>query len=380
MRSFVRISLLLFCCVFSWMVQATQYPLTITDMAGRKVTIQSEPKHIVLQDGRDVLMLALLDRENPFKRIVAWNNNIERNDQGLWKQLIKQWPQASHILDMKFGDSGQLNLEEVMTKQPNLLIAELRAKPALEQGGVIKMLAKLDIPVVFVDTSEHSIKDAPRSVELLGKIFNQESRGQAYFNFYEKHLKRVRSGIQRGLNEGYKRPTVFIEAHAGVKGPHDCCFTHNHFGWANLVEAAGGDNLGSRLLKGPTGVIAMEKVLEMQPDVYVMTGSQWKGRSKSIALPFGYDASTSEINRSFARLLARPGFKELKAYRDHHIYGLYHQFYNHPYNIVAVEDLAKDFYPDQFKSLHPTATYQQILRQFTGIHTGNITLFAHAKE
>lgn len=54
------------------LAQATQYPLTVTDFSGRKVTLDHEPQRVILQDGRDIMTLALLDRDNPFKRLVAW--------------------------------------------------------------------------------------------------------------------------------------------------------------------------------------------------------------------------------------------------------------------------------------------------------------------
>ena len=44
---------------------ATQYPLTVTDLDGRQVTLAKEPQRIILQDGRDIMTLALLDRNNP---------------------------------------------------------------------------------------------------------------------------------------------------------------------------------------------------------------------------------------------------------------------------------------------------------------------------
>ncbi|WP_205885535.1 hypothetical protein [Pseudomonas sp. B14(2022)] len=43
---------------------ATTYPMTITDVANRQVEIAHEPKRIVLQDGRDLFTLALLDRQD----------------------------------------------------------------------------------------------------------------------------------------------------------------------------------------------------------------------------------------------------------------------------------------------------------------------------
>lgn len=378
MRHLTKLLLLICGCLISWASFASTYPLTVTDMAGRKVTIQSEPQRVVLQDGRDLMMLALLDRQNPFKRVVAWNNLIKRHDRGTWKPLVKQWPAGNKILDMNFGDSGNLNIEEVITHRPQLLIAELRAKPALEQSGVIKKLAKVNVPVVFVDTGVHPVINAPKSVALLGKILNKQANAKAYVDFYESHLAKVKQLAQQAIKDnGGKRTSVFLEAHAGAKGANDCCFTHNHFGWGPQISAAGGENVGGELLKGPTGVVSMEKVLQMQPDVYVMSGADFG--PNSLALPLGGVVSAKRVHKAFDRLLSRPGFKQLKAYKNHRIYGIYHQFYNHAYNIVSIEGLAKDFYPKAFKGMDPTQTYHTILNRFTDIKIGNVTLFAHAQ-
>ncbi|RXY63411.1 ABC transporter substrate-binding protein, partial [Klebsiella pneumoniae] len=44
----------------------TPYTLTVTDLDGRQVSIAKEPKSIILKDGRDIMTLALLVRDNPF--------------------------------------------------------------------------------------------------------------------------------------------------------------------------------------------------------------------------------------------------------------------------------------------------------------------------
>lgn len=95
---------------------ATQYPLTVTDMAGNTVTLQQEPKHLVLQDGRDIMALALLDRDDPFQRLVAWNNLPKKQDTATWNLLKGKWPDAENILDMGFGDKGDIELESVLVK------------------------------------------------------------------------------------------------------------------------------------------------------------------------------------------------------------------------------------------------------------------------
>lgn len=378
MRRLAKLFCLVACAVAPMWANATEYPLTVTDMAGRQVTIPSEPKHVVIQDGRDVMALAVLDRENPFKRVIAWNNLLKRSDMGTWDQLAKQWPESRKILDMKFSDGGDVNIETVLSKQPDLVIAQLRAKPAFEQDGVLRRMKQVNVPVLFVDTGVHPVKNAAASVALLGKVLNKEDNAKEYDAFYQQHLAKVQSIVKKAQAEGAKAPTVFFEAHAGARGANDCCFTHSTFGWGGLVKAAGGDNLGLQLLNGPTGVIAMEKVLALQPDIYMMSGAQWSS-SKSLGIPFGYKATEEQIQTAFSELLARPGFDQLKAVKNHRVYGVYHQFYNHPYNIIGIEILTKIFYPQAAADLDPVADYNALLSNFTQIDGKGFALFAQAK-
>ena len=50
------------------------------------------------------------------------------------------------------------------------MIAQLRAKPALEESGVISKLSALNIPVLFVDYEINPGKDTAPSIDLLGKF------------------------------------------------------------------------------------------------------------------------------------------------------------------------------------------------------------------
>lgn len=89
---------------------AAQYPLTVTDLDGRAITLQHEPQRIILQDGRDIMAMALLDRDNPFKRVVAWNNLARKQDINTWKMLQEKWPQSAQILDMALAIRATLTL------------------------------------------------------------------------------------------------------------------------------------------------------------------------------------------------------------------------------------------------------------------------------
>lgn len=370
-----RITLLALACAcgLSAQAMATTYPLTLTDTAGQTVTIKQEPKRIVVQDGRDILTLALLDRADPFTRLVAWNNLLKKSDGETWKILQSKWPEANNIIDMGFSDKGEINLESVIAKHPDLMVAQLRSKPSLSQTGVLDKLQALNIPVLFIDTMLKPVENTPKSISLLGETLNRESEAKQYTDFYQQRYQ----SILDKTKTVEPKPLVFIEAKAGLNGLESCCFTHAHVGWGGMIEAIGARNVGSALLPGATGDVSLEKVISMKPDAYIVSGSQWASKTNA-AVPFGYGVTQQQVDDAFNRMKQRPGFAQVSAVKDGRFYGIYHNFYNHPYNIVGLEYLAKFIYPNQFKDLDPAKTYSEILSRFTEIPEGKGILGAQA--
>lgn len=311
---------------------ATQYPLTVTDLDGRQVTLAKEPQRIILQDGRDIMTLALLDRDNPFKRLVAWNNLAKKQDVATWQMLKTTWPQSATILDMGFSDKGNVDLESVIARQPDLMIAQLRARPALMESGVIDKLSALHVPVLFVDYEIAPAKDTAPSIDLLGKVLNRESQAKAFTDYYRQQLQTIRQKTAAIT----PKANVFVEALAGNSDA--CCFTHGHSGWGGLVEAVGANNIGSQLLPGASGFVSLEKIISMKPDAWIMTGSK---RGNSQVLPLGYAVKPEAVKAQAQTLLARPGVSQIPAVQEKRAYGVYHHFYNHPWNIVGMKTWRK---------------------------------------
>jgi len=266
---------------------------------------------------------------------------------------------------MGFNDQGQVNLESVLAKQPDLMIAQLRAKPALTQSGVLATLKNLHIPVLFLDDELHPKENTLKSVKVLGTVLNREAEAKDYADFYQQRWQM----LQQKIAQVQHKPTVFIEPIAG--NSDNCCFTHGHNGWGALVEAVGGKNIGSALLPGSSGFVSLEKIIAMKPDVYIMTGSK---RPNSNVLPFGYGASQTDVTATFNRLQSRTGLEQIEPVKQKRVYGVYHHFYNHPYNIIGMEILAKDLYPEVFRDLDPTADYHHIVTHFTGLPDAPVIL------
>ncbi|MHA0960003.1 ABC transporter substrate-binding protein [Enterobacter cancerogenus] len=354
----------------SFIAQAQSWPVTVKDLDNRTVTIEHKPQRIILQDGRDIFTLALLERDNPFASVVAWNNLPKKQDTETWNVLKRKWPEAEKILDMKFSDQGNVDLETMISRQPDLMIAQLRAKPSLVQTGVLEKLDALHIPVIFVDYELHPVENTLPSIALLGNVLGQTARAQAYIDFYQQRL----DTLHQRLAGIAKKPLVFIEPIAGVGGlDNGCCFTHARNGWGGLVEAAGGINIGSQLLPGATGNISVEKIISMNPDYYLMTGSKRPGKGTAV-IPFGYNVPAGDVTAAFTALLSRQGVSSIPAVAEGHTGALYHHFYNNPYNIIAIEALSKIFYPTQFKDVDPLADYHTIITRFTHIPDDNIIL------
>lgn len=345
--------------LFSAAGWAADYPRTLVDLAGRSVTLAKPPQRIVLQDSNDLLTLALLERDDPLARVVAWDNNLASSDPGLWQLVAGRWPQARQVREIEFAESGQLDIESLLRTRPDLIVARLGARPMIEGTVLQSVLSRLGIALIYVDNEIDPLVNVPRSVELLGRALAREAQATAYLTAYRQSLTRLRERIR-----GLPPPKVFIEARAGQAGSGACCHTQGHSGWGLLTENMGAVNLGSHYARGDSSDVALESLILSKPDVYLMTGTQRVRRGVS-AIPFGYGADAGEVRDAMAGLLARPGFASIAQGPDNCVVGLNHQFYNSVFNVAGAQYLAKAFWPQAFADLDPDAEYRRMIATFT---------------
>jgi iron complex transport system substrate-binding protein len=352
-------SLLLVWLLFASAAGAADYPRTVVDLAGRSVILAKAPQRIVLQDSNDLLTLALLERDDPLRAIVAWDNNLASSDPGLWRLVAQRWPQARTVREIEFAESGQLDIESLLRTRPDLIVARLGAKAMIEGTVLESVLQRLGIPLIYVDNEIDPLINVARSVELLGRVLGRETEALAYLDAYHASLAHLRERI-----EGLPSPKVFIEARAGQAGGGACCHTQGPSGWGLLVENMGAVNQGSHYVRGDSSDVALESLILSKPDVYLMTGTQRVRRGVS-AIPFGYGADAGQVRDAMALLLARPGFASIAQSPDSCVVGLNHQFYNSVFNVAGAYYLAKAFWPQAFADLDPDAEYRRMIATFT---------------
>ena len=50
----------------------------VTDIVGRKIAFDAQPKNIVLSESRHVYSLAFLNKANPVDKVVAWGEDLQK--------------------------------------------------------------------------------------------------------------------------------------------------------------------------------------------------------------------------------------------------------------------------------------------------------------
>lgn len=351
---------------------ADPFPVTVTDIAGRTVTFRKAPERVILGTGRTIFALDILFDDNPFERVIAWRQDLIRNDDDSYRVYLEHFPEIGQLPEVGLVNRGEFDVEHAIGLDGDLLLLDLDHHPFARDSGMLETLKSAGTETVFIDFKNDPIANTPRSLALLGEIFDRRAPAAEFNAFYEKHLAKIR-GVTSTLK---RRRSVFIERAAGIRGLDECCRTWGNSNLGQIADVAGLENIGSRLLPGASGVVSMEKVLIENPDLYVVSAANWGAhRPDAKNVPLGYTISEADAQRAFPGLLSRPGFDVLDATRNHQIYALFHQFYNAPFNIVAALYLAKWGYPEHYSEMDPAQEFAYLHARFlTADFTGTFGL------
>ncbi|EFE98218.1 periplasmic binding protein [Serratia odorifera DSM 4582] len=358
MRKFPALLVLsLFFVVFS--LQAK----TVTDMLGRTVTVPDNPQRIVLGESRMLYTLALLEPGNPAQRIVGWPQDLARYDAQSWQIYSQAFPQIKTIPVIGAGNFRQINAENLIPLRPDLVILARYAREDGDRQSLVNALSKAGIPVIYIDLRIDLLHNTVPSVRLLGEVLNRQRRAADFIAFYQQHMAVVRDRL--AAYSGTK-PKVMLHLHLGRR--ETCCTTAAHGNLGDLVTFAGGDNIANASIKGVYGELNPETALTANPDVYIATGMAGAQGKRYSDLLLGPQMTQRQADDSFRRLIdQQPLLAQLGAVKNLHAWSLWHNFYLSPYHVVAVEMLAKAFYPDLFADINPQQTFQQLYQQFLPI-------------
>ncbi|WP_372003717.1 ABC transporter substrate-binding protein [Tistrella mobilis] len=343
--------------VFATAGMAVADPITVTDVAGREVTIPAPAKRLLLGEGRDLVTLSVV-HPDPVSVLAGWLGDLRLLDTDTYEKFRTAYPAIERVPLVGSTNEESFSIEKALSVAPDLAVLGFAGHgPSPRSKEVIDRLTEAGIPIVFIDFRGKPLENTIPSLEILGKVLGQEERVARYVDYYRERLELVKSRVAASTAP---RPKVLVDMRPTMDG--GCCGSPGKGNLGEFVDLAGGHNIGADVLPAPLGPLDPEYVLTQDPSVYIATGTAGGAETGGIQMGAGIDpAATRE---SLGRLANRPVVGELSAVRDGRVYALWHSFYNSPLNIVAVEAIAKWVRPDLFADLDPDAVLADINGKF----------------
>lgn len=358
-----------FVAVLSLLSPAAAETTTVTDVTGREVEVNLPVEKVILGEGRQIYLVAALDSDDPFRRVVGWREDFSQADPDNYAIYLEKFPQMAEIPTFGGFKDGTFDVEQAVALAPDVVIMNLESKRATEDAKYVEKLAAVDIPLVYVDFREHPLVNTDPSMRLFGKLFGKEERAENFIAWRNAQIERVTDVIAEAHPE---RPAVFIDRAGGYSD--DCCMSFGDGNFGKFVELAGGENIAKGIIPGTFGTLNPEQIIASNPEHVIVTGGYWEAYvpgGKWVGVGPGRDSE--EALRKLNALTGRAAMKGIEAVEANQVHAIWHQFYNSPYQFVAIQQMAKWMHPQLFTDLDPEATFRELHDRFLPVdyHPGH---------
>jgi iron complex transport system substrate-binding protein len=268
------------------------FPATVTDDAGREVTLEARPERIVSLAPANTEILAELGLVGSLVGVTELDD---------YPSEVAEIP--------KVGDFVTPNLEAIAAAEPDLVLATTGV-----QADVVERLEELGAVVVAVDPQ--SLEDLFASIAMVGEVTGESDAASALASEMREDIAELTEAVS-----AEETVTVFVEI------AQDPLFTAGAGTLIDdLIVAAGGANVVSE-----PGYVAYsaEQVVSDDPDVYLATAG-------SMSDP--------------ASISSRPGFASLTAVEEGRVEILDDNLVSRPGPrvVLGIEQIAQALHPEVF--------------------------------
>jgi iron complex transport system substrate-binding protein len=334
--------------------------ITVTDLAGRRVDVPVPVRRVMLGEGRLLHLVAALDSRDPLARIAAWRDDLIEADPASYRQYLAAFPELAQLPRFGGHEGSLIDVESAIALKLDAVLLNIEAKGTMEDAQYVEKLGAIGIPVIYVDFRHNPTTNTEPTIRLLGQIFDRPKRAESIIAFRNEQLKRV-TGVLAA--HAPARPDVFIERIGGYTD--DCCLSFGDENFGRFVELAGGNNIAKDIIPGTFGQLNPEQVIVADPDHVVITSAEWEAYVPGGRwIPLGPGSDSAEAKRKLEWFTTRPAYTGITAKKNRAFHAIWHQFYNSPYDFVAIQRLAKWFHPDLFADLQPDETFKSFSDRF----------------
>ncbi|BDW95682.1 iron ABC transporter substrate-binding protein [Thalassospira tepidiphila] len=345
--------------------------VTLTDIAGREVTVEVPVKHMILGEGRFLPSIGILDPENPVRWIAGMMGDFKSLDPASFAQYREKFPEIDDIALVGRQNEETFSVEKAVTVEPDVAIFGMSGGhgPGSTSHEVLSVMGAADIPVVMIDFRAKPFENTPKSIRLLGKLMGKEEQAEAFVKFYEENLRKVTSRA----TEITEKPSVFLESRVGLA--ENCCEAMGNEMIGKFVTLAGGENIFAETIPGVISQISVEQVIFTDPDVYITTAIGSSGldaETNARRIVLGANTNADQARASLAHSIERTGLPLLSAVKNRKVYSVWHHIYNNPINVFALQAMAKWLHPDIYADLDPDAELATFFERFQAVDLNGV--------
>ncbi len=344
--------------VFAAPVQAEgKWPMTVTDAAGRAVTIPAKPSAILLGSGFNLIALSLI-HPDPVSLLAGWSSDMKGANPEIYESFRQKFPAIADVPLIDDGTLPGLSNEALLTLKADLAILANWQADTEPGQRTIDYLTSIGVPVIVLDFNSDPLKTTPDMMRLLGKILERDEQAEAFARYYEEKLALIRARVA-AMPE--PRPSVLM--HAFPK-PDQCCWAFGVGGLGEFLTIAGGRNITEGALPRAGGTVGAEAVIAANPEVYIATSSP--GGTYS-GFSIGPGVARDEAQQTLAAAVEAPALSGIAAVEGGRVHGIWNFFNAIPLNIVAAEAFAHWLRPDIFADLDPEKSLAEINERFAAV-------------
>lgn len=332
----------------------------VTDLLGRQVRVRVPVQRVILGEGRQLYLVAALDTANPLQRVVGWRKDLVQADPDTYAAYRETFPAIAQLPTFGGFDDGSFDVEQAMALRPDVVLLNIETARATADARYVEKLAAVGIPVVYVDFRHQPMENTEPTMRLIGRLFGKQQRAEEFIAFRAAQIRRVTDVIEARQPA---RPRVFIERIGGYS--QECCLSFGNENFGRFVEMAGGSNVAGPIIRGTFGQLNPEQVIAADPQHVIVTSANWEAYAPGGSwVGVGPGADLAQARRKLQAYPQRAAYTGTAAVQQANFHAIWHQFYNSPYQFVAVQQIAKWLHPELFADLDPDAAFRELHERF----------------
>ena len=222
--------------------ESTTYPVTVTDHAGRAVTIEQKPERLVSGYYISTSALIALDLDENLVGIEAKAD----------KRAIYKFS-APALIDLpNVGTAKEFNLEGCLALEPDLVILPMKLKDAAAT------LEELGIDVLLVNPENQELLES--MIQMLGTATDTQAKAQALLSFTDKQETFLADALKNA-----DAPTVYLAGNSSMLST-----AGNAMYQSDMIRLAGGTNAAAEITDNYWVEVSYEQLLAWDPDYIIL--------------------------------------------------------------------------------------------------------------